>query len=161
MDKEILNSRFKTLVQELNKLDSVLKSSSVTMTEKEKELKEIYLKDDSTFDEVVSKLHSNSLDKQTMIQVATTQSTITSGRVLECYNLMTLLGIEPEFEKPEDKLNILNLKSGLELDFSFDGDNIIFEDSEFLQEMMKYKDMYIQKAKENFETDKKYLKDAQ
>lgn len=161
MNKEILTNRFKSLVQELNKLDSVLKNSSTTMMEKENELKEIYLRDDSSFDEVVSKLHSDSLDKQTMIQVATTQSTITSGRVLECYNLMTLLGIEPDFEKPEDKLNILNLKSSLELDFSFEGDNIVFEDSEFIQEMKKYKDMYIQKAKENFETDKKYLKDAQ
>lgn len=161
MNKEILLTRFKSLLKEANKLDTILRTSSLSLNKIEEDLKQIYLQEDSVFDDVLKKIHENGYDEQTVISTVMTQSTITVGRLLECYNLMKLLEVEPEFESPEDKMNFLNVKNSMELSFSFEGNSIIFEDSEFIEQVKMHRDKYIETLRENFQKDKSSIKGAQ
>ena len=119
MNKEILLNRFKSLLKEANKLDTIIRTSSLSLNKIEEDLKQIYLQEDSVFDDLLKKIHESGYDEQTIISTVMTQSTITIGRLLECYNLMKLLEVEPEFESPEDKMNFLNVKNSMELRLTF------------------------------------------
>lgn len=161
MNKEILLNRFKSLLKEANKLDTIIRTSSLSLNKIEEDLKQIYLQEDSVFDDLLKKIHESGYDEQTIISTVMTQSTITIGRLLECYNLMKLLEVEPEFESPEDKMNFLNVKNSMELSFSFEGDSIIFEDSEFIEQVKMHRGKYIETLRENFKKDKLSIKGAQ
>lgn len=158
MKEEILIKRFNSLCNEMEDLEQAIITSSKKANEIQSEIESIYLREDSTFDEVVSKMHEEDFDLRTSIQIALEHSKILIGRILECYKMMKSLGIEPQFNSPEEKHKFLNLQKETDIEITINGGIVSFEDTEFTKQVLLSREAHLNKIRSNFEQDKSFLK---
>lgn len=159
----LLNNRFTTLFKEIDKADQVLKKESLKAVDLKNRIVDIYLQDSSEFDDNLEKLHTQEFDAKSQVDLSYQYQMILLPRLIELYNCMKLLNIEPEFEKKEDKLKFLQVNEDFNFDVQVTDERIEHSDEEYKKSFDSHRETYLKKLRETFEEDKKQakqLKDA-